>query len=137
MTVLEVQPDYGGYVGVIASELVDGEPLTALRDRPQPSIEQVVMIGAQLCDALAYMHDRGIIHREVRPHNILVSLPDYRIKLLDSGIARHANPEIDAFTQTGVLVGDLSYASPESLRRGTCRSARRPLRRGCDPPRSS
>jgi serine/threonine-protein kinase len=112
-TVFEVQPDYHEYVGVIASELVEGEPLSALRDHPQLALEQTVAIGAQLCDALGYMHDRGIIHREVRPHNVLVTVPGCRVKLLDSGIARHANPEIDAFTRTGMLVGDLTYASPE------------------------
>lgn len=116
VTVFEVHPDYGGYTGVIASELVVGESLAHLRERPQPTVEQIVSIGVQLCEALAYMHARGVIHREVRPHNILVTVPEYRVKLLDSGIARHANPEIDAFTKTGVVVGDLSYASPELAR---------------------
>jgi serine/threonine-protein kinase len=113
VSVLEVQPDYGNFAAVIVSELVDGEPLSALRDHPQLSLDYIISIGLQLCDALGYMHDQGLIHREVRPRNILVSAPDYHIKLLDSGIARHANPEIDAFTQTGAVVGDLTYASPE------------------------
>ena len=113
VSIFEVQPDYGNFAAVIVSELVDGEPLSALRDHPQLSLDYVISIGLQLCDALGYMHDRGVIHREIRPRNILVSLPECRVKLLDSGIARHANPEIDAFTKTGAVVGDLTYASPE------------------------
>ena len=115
VSVFEVQPDYGNFAAVIVSELVDGEPLSALRDHPQLSLEYIISIALQLCDALGYLHDRGIIHREVRPRNILVSLPTCRVKLLDSGIARHANPEIDAFTKTGAMIGDLTYASPELL----------------------
>jgi serine/threonine-protein kinase len=115
VSVLEVHPDYDSFAAVIVSELVDGQPLSSLRDHPQLSLNYVVSIGLQLCEALGYMHERGIIHREVRPRNILVRLPDCRVKLLDSGIARHANPEIDAFTQTGAVVGDLTYASPELL----------------------
>jgi serine/threonine protein kinase len=113
VTVYEVHPDYNGFAGVIASELVDGVPLSDLRETPRLSVQQIVSLGVQLCEALAYMHNKGIIHREVRPHNILISLPDFRVKLLDSGIARHASPEIDAFTRTGMVVGDLLYASPE------------------------
>ena len=114
---LEVHPDVANYAGLIVSELVEGEPLSGFRgDHPQLPLEQIISISIQLCDALDYIHGRGIIHREVRPQNILVSLPECRIKLLDSGIARHANPEIDAFTRTGSLVGDLTYAPPELLR---------------------
>jgi serine/threonine-protein kinase len=113
VSVLEVQPDVSDYMGVIVSELVEGEPLSASRHRPQLPIENIISIGTQLCDALAYLHDRGIIHREVRPQNILVTFPECRIKLLDSGLARHANPEIDAFTKTGSVIGDMTYAPPE------------------------
>lgn len=113
VSIFEVQPDYGNFAAVIVSQLADGEPLSALRDRPQLSLDHVISIGLQLCDALSYLHARGVIHREIRPRNILVSFPECRVKLLDSGIARHANPEIDAFTKTGAIVGDLTYASPE------------------------
>jgi serine/threonine protein kinase len=75
VSVLEVHPDYGNFAAVIVSELVDGEPLSALRDHPQLSLDYIISIGLQLCDALGYMHDQGLIHREVRPRNILVSSP--------------------------------------------------------------
>lgn len=114
--VYEIRPDVDGFAGIIVSELIDGDPLTSLREHPQSSILQIVEIGVQLCEALAYLHDRGIIHREVRPHNIILLRDSLRVKLLDSGIARHSNPDVDAFTRTGVIVGDLAYASPELAR---------------------
>ncbi len=67
----------------------------------------------QLCEALSTIHARGVVHREVKPRNIVVSGDQLHVTLLDSGIARHANPEIDAFTKTGVFFGDLAYAAPE------------------------
>src|SRR5262249_31610288 len=55
----------------------------------------------------------GVVHREVKPRNIVVSSTDLHATLLDSGIARHANPQVDAFTKTGIFVGDLAFAAPE------------------------
>ncbi len=118
VSVLEVRPRCAGYAGIIESELADGIPLKDLVGRPQLSLEHIVSIGIQLCDALEYVHAKGIVHREVKPSNIVVSLPEAKVILLDSGIARHANPEIDAFTRTGILVGDLAYLPPE-MTRGT------------------
>ena len=111
--VFEVHPDYGGHPGIVVTELVEGSNLDEFVAQRQLDLHQVVWIGIQVCDALAAIHALNVIHREVKPRNILVSGEDLHVTLLDSGIARHTNPEIDAFTKTGVFVGDLAYAAPE------------------------
>lgn len=109
----EVHPDYHGQPGVIVTQLVDGLNLGELVAQRPPTLEQAVWIAMQTCDALAAIHARRVVHREVKPRNIIVSGADMHVTLLDSGIARHENPEVDAFTKTGVFVGDLTYAAPE------------------------
>jgi serine/threonine-protein kinase len=109
----EVHPDYEGQGGVIVTELVDGLNLDQLVAQRALTLDQAVWIVMQTCDALAAIHVLQAVHREVKPRNIVVSGPELHVTLLDSGIARHENPEIDAFTKTGVFVGDLTYAAPE------------------------
>jgi serine/threonine-protein kinase len=111
----EVHPDYGGLAGVIVTDLVDGIDLIELSARRSPSLDEGVWIVLQLCEALAAIHALGVVHREVKPANILVTGPQLHVTLLDSGIARHENPEVDAFTKTGIFVGDLAYAAPETM----------------------
>jgi serine/threonine protein kinase len=93
-------------------ELVDGETLSdAIRRGPMPS-EAVADIGARLADALAYVHSEGLIHRDVKPANVLLGT-DGRVRLTDFGIARL----VDAakVTATGLTVGTASYLSPEQV----------------------
>jgi serine/threonine-protein kinase len=111
--VLEVHPDYDQRGAVIVSEIVDGVNLDELCAQRHIEQHEAAWIVVQLCEALSALHKLGVVHREVKPRNVLVAAGDLRVTLLDSGIARHANPEVDAFTQTGVFVGDLSYAAPE------------------------
>ncbi len=71
----------------IAMELVEGEPLSArLSSGPLP-IEQVVRYGIQLADALAHAHERGIVHRDLKGANVVITA-DGRIKVLDFGLAK-------------------------------------------------
>jgi serine/threonine protein kinase len=96
----------------VVMELVDGETLAdAIRRGPMPS-EQVAGIGARLADALAYVHGEGLIHRDVKPANVLLGR-DGRVRLTDFGIARL----VDAakVTATGLTVGTASYLSPEQV----------------------
>lgn len=111
--VYEVHPDFDGLPGVIVSEFVEGNNLDALVAQRHLGLDEAVWIVMQVCDALRVIHALGVVHREVKPRNILVSGDALRVTLLDSGIARHTNPEIDAFTKIGVRVGDLAYAAPE------------------------
>jgi len=108
--------DYG-------EEVVDGEPspylvmeyvhgvtlCDVLRDGPLPA-EQVADLVAQLADALTAVHAAGVVHRDVKPANIMLT-PAGQAVLLDFGVARRVDAE--PLTQTGTIVGTLSYLSPE------------------------
>lgn len=94
--------------------LVAGETLRARMDRESPlPIALVVAIGADLCSALDSAHRRGVIHRDVKPENIL--LEDGRAVLADFGIARVARSEELRLTGTGVSIGTPAYMSPEQI----------------------
>jgi len=100
----------------IITEFVQGETLTTLVQRtgPLPS-EVVAMIGLQLCDALQYAHDAGILHRDLKPDNVMIRA-DGAVKLMDFGIARFLDES--QVTMTGALVGSPAFMSPEQAREG-------------------
>ncbi len=103
--------DGGAPRAFLVMELVRGEPLSALlrRGEPMPAATAADLL-AQAADALAAAHDLGIVHRDVKPANLLVT-PDRTMKITDFGIARAANAA--ALTQTGQVVGTPQYLSPE------------------------
>src|SRR5579883_426453 len=96
----------------IVMEYVDGRPLSALlrASGPLPP-ERAVDIGANVAAALAYAHRHGVIHRDVKPGNVLIT-DDGLVKVTDFGIARAVNTE-DSLTQTGAVMGTATYFSPE------------------------
>ena len=101
-----------GDVAFIAMELVDGRELRELiREGTMPPTVAIEM-AARVADALAFAHERGIVHRDIKPGNIMV-LADGRIKIMDFGIARLQEPTVK--TQTGVLLGSPQYMSPEQI----------------------
>jgi serine/threonine-protein kinase len=115
--------DYGEQDGLlyIVLELVRGRELAALFAQERRfSLAQVVTWMGELLDALGYAHARGIVHRDVKPHNIFIT-DDGHVKLGDFGIAR-----IDASLRTHeeTLLGTPAYMAPEQLRaeRGDARS---------------
>src|SRR5690348_4981824 len=99
-------------------EFVEGESLASLVARGPVPIDRVIRIGAELSDALAYAHRQGLIHRDVKPSNVLVR-PDGGVKLLDLGVARDAGADPMATTRTPTssvgIKGTPAYMAPEQL----------------------
>jgi serine/threonine protein kinase len=102
----------------IVMELVSGEPLTKLIKRGAMSEADVCRIGRGVAEALAEAHEKGIVHRDIKPDNIIVS--GSRVKVLDFGIAKRIGVETStqesptAFvTQQGMILGTVHYMSPE------------------------
>lgn len=99
----------------LVSELVRGSTLAALFAQGALSDRDVVRIGIALCDALGHAHSQGVIHRDVKPSNVIVpEAPESGagiVKLTDFGVASMAG--VDALTRTGDVVGTLAYMPPE------------------------
>jgi eukaryotic-like serine/threonine-protein kinase len=98
---------------VLVMELVEGTTLRALSATPQP-LDRVIAAGRQVAQALGAAHAHGIVHRDVKPENVIVRNDGY-VKVLDFGLARHISSESAAST-TGLLAGTLRYMSPEQAR---------------------
>ena len=94
----------------IVMEYVRGTDLkTIIKQKGALTSKQVAEIGAQVCNALSVAHGYDIIHRDIKPHNIMVT-PDGMVKVMDFGIARAGNTTM---TQTGSVLGTAHYVSPE------------------------
>ena len=102
----------GGLVCFVMA-LVDGESVGARIGRERlPSVTDVTAILVGVADALAYAHARGIVHRDIKPDNILVDRHSGRAMVTDFGIARAAEGD-SRLTVTGIAVGTPAYMSPE------------------------
>ena len=96
----------------IVMEYIDGQPLSqALRSGGPMPADRVAQMGARVADALAYAHRHGVVHRDVKPGNVLLT-SDGQVKVTDFGIARAVNTE-ESLTQTGAVMGTATYFSPE------------------------
>jgi eukaryotic-like serine/threonine-protein kinase len=107
----------------IAMELVEGHSLSErLAGGPLPT-EQVLRFGSQVADALAHAHAHGVVHRDLKSANVVIT-PEGRAKVLDFGLAKrldeHHPDEITrlqtSLTEPGMVVGTLGYMAPEQLR---------------------
>jgi len=99
----------------LVMELVKGKSLEAvLAERGRPlGLKQALAIVSQACDGLAYAHEMGVIHRDVKPSNLMIG-NDGRVKIMDFGIARVQGSV--RLTRTGAAVGTPLYMSPEQCR---------------------
>ena len=96
----------------IVFEYVDGENLKQFVDRTGPlPTRRAVELALEIADALAFAHEHGLVHRDVKPQNVLLT-PDGDAKVTDFGIARSLDVE-HGLTQTGTVLGTSNYLSPE------------------------
>lgn len=101
----------------IVMELIDGTPLRAYAGDPSRSVRDQLELVASIADAMASAHTRGVIHRDLKPDNVLV-LPGGQPKILDFGIARLVDDvtiAMTTMTQEGQILGTLAYMAPEQL----------------------
>ena len=107
--------DYGHAddVAYLVMQYVEGEPLSALLEQfGRLAPDHTMRIVAQAADALHAAHVHGIVHRDVKPANLLIR-PDGRLALSDFGIA--LSPHAEALTDTGEMMGTASYLAPEQV----------------------
>ena len=107
----------GGTEPFIVMEFVEGRSLRAeLRARHTLPPAEVAALGAQIADALAHAHHHGVVHRDVKPSNVLLTSGG-SVKVTDFGIAQYATMSAtgEALTEPGVVLGTVGYLSPEQI----------------------
>ncbi|MFZ3170646.1 MAG: Stk1 family PASTA domain-containing Ser/Thr kinase [Carboxydocellales bacterium] len=108
--------DVGEEAGIhyIVMEYIDGKNLKELiREQGPLPIQVAVDYAHQICGGLEHAHERGIVHRDIKPHNILVTKGG-RVKVTDFGIAKAVSS--DTVTQAGTIIGSVQYISPEQAK---------------------
>ncbi len=114
VTVYDVGRDHGECF--IAMEYVDGQPLTRhLAAGAELPLSARLGIIRQVAEALGHAHERGVLHRDVKPGNILVGR-DGRVKVTDFGIGKFTEATTSELTRTGHMVGSPAYMSPEQVK---------------------
>lgn len=113
--ILEIY-DYSAHAGLdsyIVTEFIDGQTLRhCITERPMKSPEIGAMVMLQVCRALSHAHGASILHRDVKPENIMIR-SDGVVKLMDFGIAHMV--DLERLTVTGQLLGSPAYMAPEHV----------------------
>ncbi len=108
-------------VSFIVSELVEGETLSAVLERGSVPLRKLIDIGCQIAAGLAAAHAAGVIHRDLKPGNIMVG-PGGRVKILDFGLASpqrafgEGSTTVEIMSTPGLILGTPGYMSPEQVR---------------------
>ena len=101
-----------GEMVYMAMELLEGVDLGAQAATRRFSVTEAVSIVERVADALSFAHDRGVVHRDIKPPNIML-VGGGRVKIMDFGIARMRSSDLK--TQTGLMMGTPRYMSPEQV----------------------
>ncbi|HEX9673052.1 MAG TPA: protein kinase [Burkholderiales bacterium] len=101
-----------GDVAYMAMELLEGTELRAMMARGRVPLPLALDVLAQVADGLAHAHEHGVVHRDIKPGNIMI-VHDRIAKIMDFGIARVRASEVK--TQTGAILGSPRYMSPEQV----------------------
>lgn len=108
--------DVGSFQGApyIMMELLEGEPLGDILQQGQRlSVKAIIRIAIQLAKAMDYAHSRGVVHRDLKPDNIILGADGESVKVTDFGIARMEESAGKETTQVGMMLGTPRYMSPE------------------------
>jgi serine/threonine protein kinase len=98
----------------IIMRLVDGVSLYRFLERQTPTIGAAVAIAAQAADALAHVHAIPVVHRDIKPYNLLIAA-DGTVALIDFGIAKPVGTQVTPYTRHGSTVGSRGYQAPEQI----------------------
>lgn len=112
VTVYDVGEDQGTVY--IAMEFLEGCPLNTFTHERILSAAEIAEIGIQVAESLDYAHTRGIVHRDIKPQNIMIT-PDLKVKITDFGIAHIEDPDASHQTQAGEILGTPNYMPPEQV----------------------
>ncbi|MBL8731080.1 MAG: serine/threonine protein kinase [Planctomycetes bacterium] len=104
----------------VVMEFVPGLTLARFVAERQPTLAQRLVLFLQVCEAVAHAHQRGVIHRDLKPGNVMVLVDEHgpRAKVIDFGIAKVLGGDAGDLTREGLLLGTPAYASPEQGRAG-------------------
>jgi serine/threonine protein kinase/predicted Zn-dependent protease len=94
----------------ISMEYVQGQTLKKIAEKESPSIKRILELTIQVCEGLNAAHRKGIVHRDIKSDNIMVT-QDGQVKIMDFGLARLEG--VDHLTETGSTLGTAAYMSPE------------------------
>ena len=105
-----------GATPYIVMEYVEGDTLRDVLRREGPlSPERAMALAADICGALDFSHRNGIVHRDVKPGNVMIT-PQGTVKVMDFGIARAVSDSAATMTSTAAVIGTAQYLSPEQAR---------------------
>ncbi|MHC4992387.1 MAG: serine/threonine-protein kinase, partial [Planctomycetota bacterium] len=100
-----------------AMELIDGQTLLPYAASHELDVRDRLRLFAEICDIVHYAHQKGVVHRDIKPGNIIVD-EEGRPKILDFGVARLTDADLRTTTlqtASGELIGTVPYMSPEQL----------------------
>lgn len=118
-SVMKVLPSEHHSRDYIVMEWINGRPLREILTKGRLPQDRAIKIAIGICDAVAYIHSHGVIHRDLRPEHIFVDVNDH-IKLINFGLASQVAAKRITFTSLARELQTVSYAAPEEIRGHHC-----------------